>query len=74
MEWIDAKKNPPEMYQEIIICSDERRVKPAIYLGNGKYNTYLNVVYWQPLPEAPKVGADKCVETVKKRGRPKKNG
>ena len=76
MEWFDAKTNPPKPYQEIIICSDNRNVKPAIYLGNGKYNTFVNVVYWQPFPNPPEIlneVNETHVETAKKkRGRPKK--
>ena len=76
MEWFDAKTNPPEAYQEVIICSDERKVKAAIYLGNGKWNTFLNVVYWQPLPNPPKrvneANEDSVESVKKKKGRPKK--
>ena len=72
MNWINAKTQPPEKYQQIIICSDEGKVKSAIYLGDGKYNTFLNVVYWQPLPEAPENIENDKVEPVK-RGRKKKS-
>ena len=76
MKWFDAKTNPPDPYQEVIICSDEHRVKSAIYLGNGKYSTFVNVVYWMPFPKPPEVEnevSESPVEPVKKnRGRPKK--
>ena len=71
MNWINAKTQPPERYQEVIICSDEGKVKSAIYLGDGKYNTFLNVVYWQPMPEAPDDIESDTAEP-KKRGRKKK--
>ena len=51
MDWIFNK--PPKLYQEVIICSDDKRVKAATYLGDGKYNTFLKVVCWQPMPDAP---------------------
>lgn len=73
MNWINVKTQLPERYQQIIICSDEGRVKSATYLGDGKYNTFLNVVYWQPFPEAPENIENGEVEAVKKRGRKKKN-
>lgn len=73
MNWINAKTQPPDKYQEIIICSDEGRVKSATYLGDGKYNTFLNVAYWQPFPEAPENIENGEVEPVNKRGRKKKN-
>ncbi len=71
MDWIDAKTQPPKVYQEVIICSDEGKVKSATYLGNGKYNTFLNVEWWQPYPEPPKMIVVET-EAPKKRGRPKK--
>lgn len=82
MEWNDAKTQPPRPYQEVIICSDDDKVKSAIYLGNGKWNTFLDVELWMPFPDAPKRTKDvvdtKADVTVvepapkKKRGRPKK--
>lgn len=72
MEWINAKEQPPKPYQEIMICSDEGKVKPATYLGNGKYNTFLNVEWWQPYPTPPET-ITKETTVLKKRGRPRKN-
>lgn len=72
MDWINVKTQPPKKYQEVIICSDEGKVKSAIYLGDGKYNTFLNVVYWQSMPEAPENIENDKVEPVK-RGRKKKS-
>ena len=78
MDWINVNEQSPAPYQEVIICSNERRVKAATYLGDGKYNTFLQVVYWQPMPMPPEIlneVNDAPVEPVKKkRGRPKKNG
>lgn len=77
MDWININDKEPEPFQEVIICSDMGRVKSAIYMGKGKWNTFFNVVLWQPLPESPiKLVEDEVpVEPVKKkRGRPKKNG
>ena len=71
MNWINAKTQPPERYQEVIICSDDGKVKSAIYLGDGKYNTFLNVVYWQPMPEAPD-DIENTEVVAPKRGRKKK--
>ena len=40
-------------------------------MGNAKFSTYLQVAYWMPMPEAPKI--EVAEEPVKKkRGRPKK--
>lgn len=86
MCWIDINDQPPQIYKEVIICSDDDKVKSAIYLGSGKWNTFLNVEFWMPFPEAPKrvvrdpgikveskSSVDKCeVAPKKKRGRPKK--
>ena len=73
MEWIDIKTNPPPIYKEVIVCSDEGIVKSAIYVGNNKWNTFLNVVFWQHFPEAPEdLNKDDATTTVKKRGRKKK--
>ena len=72
MEWIDIKTNPPPIYKEVIICSDEGVVKSAVYLGNNKWNTFLNVVFWQHFPEAPENLTKDEVSTSKKRGRKKK--
>ena len=72
MEWIDVKTNPPPTYKEVIVCSDEKIVKSAIYLGNNKWNTFLNVVRWQPYPEAPEDLNEEETSAPKKRGRKKK--
>ena len=74
MEWINVSDRFPKLYQEVIICSDEGRVKAATYLGNSKWNTFLNVVWWMSLPEAPEINNNITVEEEqpKKRGRKKK--
>lgn len=72
-EWIHISERHPEKYQEVIICSDEDKVKGAIYMGDNKWNTYTRVEWWQPLPKAPKRKAPiESGEEPKKRGRKKK--
>jgi hypothetical protein len=75
MDWINIADKQPDEYKEVIICSDEGKVKSAIYVGNGKWNTFLKVTYWMPMPEAPVMTNEEVsVEPVKKkRGRPKKS-
>lgn len=46
-------------------------------MGNGKWNTFVEIVYWQPFPtppEMPNQENEVVAEPKKKRGRPKKNG
>ena len=76
MDWINIKDKQPELYKEVIICSNDGRVKSAICVGNNKWNTFLEVAYWMPFPEAPNGLSVEVVEqpVKKKRGRPKKNG
>lgn len=78
MDWININGKEPDAFQEVIICSSMGKVKSAIYMGKGKWNTFADVVYWMPFPESPiKFVEDEApVEPVvkKKRGRPKKNG
>ena len=71
--WIHIS-NPPEKFEEVIICSDEGRRKSAIYMGDGKWNTFLRVEWWMPFPDAPKRKATEVVteDMPKKRGRKKK--
>ena len=85
--WININDQQPDKFSEILICTNEGRVKAAIYMGNGKFNTFLPVAYWMPFPEPPKpqkptkvieetkeTVVEKPVEPVKKkRGRPKKS-
>ena len=77
MEWIKISDKEPEKYKEVIICSDTGIVKSATYMGNLKWTTYNQVVFWMPMPDAPKDLVKKEEEPVieqpkKKRGRPKK--
>lgn len=73
MDWISIKDKQPEPYQEVIIASNEGRVKSAIYIGAGKWNTFLEIAYWMPMPKLPNGLSVVSVETPKKkRGRPKK--
>ena len=75
MDWINIKDKLPEQYKEVIIASNEGRVRSAIYMGNGKWSTFLQVAYWMNYPIAPDgLEAITVEEPKKKRGRPKKNG
>lgn len=73
MDWINIDDRWPEKYQDVIICSNEGIVKPALHMGGGKFSTYVRVNYWMPYPSAPDC-VDKVVveEPKKRRGRPKK--
>ena len=76
MEWININDKKPNPYQEVIICSNEGRVKSAIYMRDGKWNTFIPVVYWMPYPNPPVATTNTTEAPVeapkKKRGRPKK--
>lgn len=77
MEWIKISDKEPEKYKEVIICSDTGIVKSATYMGNLKWTTYNQVVFWMPMPDAPNDFDEKeetpvVEQTKKKRGRPKK--
>lgn len=72
MDWINISEKYPNPYEEVIICSNEGRVKSAIYVNNGKWNTFLNVVYWMPMPKAPEIQNVEVEQVKKSRGRPKK--
>lgn len=77
MNWIKLSEEQPKKYQEVIICTDQKHIKSAIYIGDGKFSTFTNVVAWS-VPEPPNWLEDPEVEVTepikKKRGRPKKNG
>lgn len=72
MEQISIGASEPEKYETVIVASGDT-VKSAVYLGNGKFTTYLDVSHWMHMPESPKI-EDGIEEqpTKKKRGRPKK--
>lgn len=72
MDWININDKKPEPYQEVLVCSTEGHVKSAIYMG-GKWNTFLEVAYWMPMPAPPDGLSVVPIEAPKKkRGRPKK--
>lgn len=74
MEWKKITEEEPQKFEEVIICSDTGKVKPATYFGGYKWSTYLQVVLWTPMPEAPaEIGKHNKPEQ-KKRGRKKANG
>lgn len=73
MDWININDRLPQQYVEVIVCSNEGRVRAAIYMGGGKWNTFLPVVYWMPMPTPPDGLVESPVEEPKKkRGRKKK--
>lgn len=72
MEWININDRWPEKYQEVIICTNEGIVKSSLHMGNAKFSTYLQVAYWMPYPDAPKMGNSNAEVPKKRRGRPKK--
>ena len=76
MDWINIADRLPEKYQDVIVCTDTGRIKAALHMGNGKFDTYMKVLYWMPMPEAPKIEVTEVIEepVKKKRGRPKKEG
>lgn len=73
MDWININEKQPEKYKEIIVCSSEGRVKAAMYMGDGKFNTFVPVAFWMPFPSAPDNLEVISTEPLKKkRGRKKK--
>lgn len=74
MDWININDKWPEKYQDVIICTNEGIVKSALHMGNAKFNTYLQVVYWMQMPEAPKFEVEEIEDKPEKKkcGRPKK--
>lgn len=75
MDWISVKDKLPDKYCEVIIASDDGAVKSAVYMSNGKWNTFLNVTHWMEYPEAPEVDFETEVEessVKKRRGRKRK--
>ena len=73
MDWISVKDRLPNNFNEVIVATDDGRVKSAVYMSNGKWNTFLNITHWMEYPEAPEVdvvdGTEE--EPIKKRGRKK---
>jgi len=72
MDWFDINNDQPKKYEEVIVASINGIVKSAIYLGNGKFTTYLNITHWMHMPEAPKLQTMESEPVKKTRGRPKK--
>lgn len=76
MDWININDKYPDKYKEVIIASNEGIVKSAIYMGNGKWSTFVPVTYWMPYPSPPDIPMKTKEVPVeapkKKRGRPKK--
>jgi hypothetical protein len=73
MDWISVKDRLPDKFKEVIVATEGGRVKSAIYAGDDKWNTFLNITHWMEYPEAPEVDVVVDVEEpVNKRGRKKK--
>jgi hypothetical protein len=76
MDWISVKDRLPNNFNEVIVATDDGRVKSAVYMSNGKWNTFLNITHWMEYPEAPEIDVEIEVEEeqAKKRcGRKKIN-
>ena len=74
MDWISVRDRLPDKFKEVIVATEEGRVKSAIYAGGDKWNTFLNITHWMEFPEAPEIVVEDDIEEepVKKRGRKKK--
>lgn len=72
MDWISVKDRLPDNFHEVIIATDDSRVKSAMHMVDGKWNTFLNVTHWMEYPEAPEVVVSDEEEPIKKRGRKSK--
>ena len=72
MDWTSVKDRLPEKFKEVIVATEDGRVKSAIYAGGDKWNTFLNITHWMEYPEAPYVVVSDEEEPIKKRGRRKK--
>ena len=46
MDWISVKDRLPDNFHEVIIATDDSRVKSAMHMVDGKWNTFLNVTHW----------------------------
>lgn len=76
MDWISVKDRLPDKYCEVIVATDDGTVKSAVYLPNGKWNTFLNITHWMEFPDAPEMVVETEVEeeqAKKRRGRKKIN-
>lgn len=72
MEWKKITEEEPKKFEEVIICSDTGKVKPATYFGGFKWSTYLQVALWMPMPDAPaEFSIEHSEPEKKKRGRKK---
>ena len=62
--WRDPKTDPPEEYTEVIVTTELGRVTSSMYY-KGKFNTYMQVIAWQPLPKPAKIRKEKPASPVK---------
>lgn len=51
--WFDPNETPPPEFEEVIVITENRRVRSAVY-AKGHWNTYVPIVLWQPLPNIPR--------------------
>ena len=65
MDWNNAITTPPSDGQEVIVYTEEGKMKVCVYF-KGRWSTYMRVTHWMEKPKAPE---DTVVE--KKRGRPR---
>ena len=74
-DWIKPSDKEPDKYQDVLICTEDLKVKAVMYMGAGKWSTYCKVIGWMPFPEPMKKVPEESKDVVaqpKKRGRKKK--
>ena len=75
MEWIKVTDKEPDKYQDVLVCTEDFKVKAVMYMGAGKWSTYCKIIGWMPFPEpmkeVPEESKDAAVQP-KRRGRKKK--
>lgn len=50
MTWRDPTTDPPEENTDVLVYTDEDKMKVA-RLCRGKWNTYQQIIGWYPLPK-----------------------
>ena len=52
-KWYSAREKPPKKGRYLAVC---RQFRSAVvrYYENGKWHSWQEVLYWQPLPKIPK--------------------